>query len=46
MRASGSYIASAAFQVIALPFLILARREDAASDEIKGAVVEDSNMNI
>jgi MFS family permease len=42
----GSYIASAAFQVIALPFLILARREDAASDEIKGAVVEDSNMNI
>jgi MFS family permease len=42
----GSYIASAAFQVIALPFLILARREDAASDEIKGAVVDDSNMNI
>jgi MFS family permease len=42
----GSYIASAAFQVIALPFLILARREDAASDEIKGEVVEDSNMNI
>ena len=32
----GSYIAAAAFQAIALPFLILARRENAKSDEIKG----------
>ena len=30
----GSYLASAAFQLIALPFLFLARREKAASDAI------------
>jgi MFS family permease len=31
-----SYIASAAFQFLALPFLLLAKRENAKSDEIKG----------
>lgn len=33
-----SYLASAAFQVLALPFLLLARRAKAKSDEIRGDV--------
>lgn len=32
-----SYLVSAAFQVLALPFLILARRENAKSDPLRGA---------
>ena len=31
-----SYLASAMFQALAIPFLLLARREDAESDKIKG----------
>ena len=32
-----SYLGSAAFQIIALPFLVLAKRENAKSDSIKGS---------
>lgn len=35
-----SYLGSAVFQVCALPFLLLAKRENAKSDEIHGAAVE------
>jgi MFS family permease len=37
-----SYIGGAIFQVVALPFLILARRENAESDEIKGESAADA----
>jgi MFS family permease len=38
-----SYIGAAAFQFIAIPFLVLARREKAESDEIRGEPAAETN---
>ena len=37
-----SYLGSAAFQFFALPFLLLAKREKAKSDEIRGDITAES----
>jgi MFS family permease len=39
-----SYLGSAVFQILALPFLILARRENAKSDVIRGEVTRQEQL--